>query len=78
MAEFFLVNKLGEIVKLNKGIPTEQVNELLGKEYKVIPSDRQDEDKRMYSFGNNDMTRHVYKVLIRGGVLEWVMKTSQY
>jgi len=78
MAEFFLVNKSGEIVKLNKGIPEAQVNELLGMEFKTEPTHGAGDTKRVYSFGSNESNQIIYKLLLRSGLLEWVMKVSKY
>jgi hypothetical protein len=77
MLQYFLVHDGYQIIKLNKGITEAQVDVLLGTVFKTEAGKTEGDVKRIYDFKKMGNTANLYKLLLRGGLLEWVVNTSQ-
>ena len=76
MLQYFLVHDGYQIIKLNKGITEAQVDVLLGTTFKTEAGKTAGDIKRIYDFKTMGNTANLYKLLLRGGLLEWVVNTS--
>ncbi|HET8962284.1 MAG TPA: hypothetical protein VFM99_00185 [Chitinophagales bacterium] len=71
----FLVFKNSEMIRLSKGISTDEVRKLLGKDYAVESCSDKNSEKWIYDFpGSNG----VYKLYFRNKQLEWALNGTNF
>ena len=75
--QFYLVYNGFNMIKVHHGASEEKVNELLGCNYELEKTAINTDQKRIYRFNGSGLKRLTYKLLLRNGILEWIMKAAQ-
>lgn len=74
-AKDFFVFRNSEMIRLSKGISSDEVKKLLGNEYSVESCSDKNNEKWIYDFPGSNGT---YKLYFRNNQLEWALKGTNF